>query len=99
MVWENAELTIKPGEEKAFEAAVAEALPVFRRAKGCQGMRLQRSVERPNVYRLLVEWATVEDHMVHFRNSPDFQEWRRLAGPFFAKTPEVEHTELVLLGF
>jgi heme-degrading monooxygenase HmoA len=96
MVWEIAELTIKPGQEASFEAAVARAKPLFERARGCSAMQVQRSIERPNVYRLIVEWATVEDHMVHFRGSPDFQEWRSLVGAYFESPPAVEHTERVL---
>ena len=99
MVFEFADIEIKPGEEAAFEAAVAKAVPLFQRAKGCSGMELQRSVEKPSKYRLVVKWASVEDHTVHFRGSADFQEWRRLVGPHFASAPVVEHTQTVLTGF
>jgi heme-degrading monooxygenase HmoA len=99
MIFEIAEIQIKPGEEEAFEAGVAKALPLFSRAKGCKGMELQRSVETPSKYRLVVKWETVDDHMVHFRGSEDFQEWRRLVGPHFGAAPVVEHTHTVLLGF
>jgi heme-degrading monooxygenase HmoA len=99
MIFEFADIEVKPGEEAAFEAAVSKAVPLFQRAKGCSGMELQRSVEKPSKYRLVVKWATVEDHMVHFRNSEDFQEWRRLVGPYFAAAPNVEHTHTVLVGF
>ena len=67
MIFEIAEIEVKPNEEEAFEAAVAKATPLFRRAKGCHGMELQRSIEKPSRYRLVVKWETVEDHMVHFR--------------------------------
>jgi hypothetical protein len=33
--------------------------------------------------------------MVTFRESDDFQEWRRLVGPFFKTAPVVTHTEVV----
>lgn len=96
MVWEVAELTIKPGWETAFEAAAAKAKPLFEKAEGCSGMQIQRSVEWPNRYLLVVEWATVEHHTVKFRNSPDFQEWRRLVGDHFAAPPAVQHTQKVV---
>ena len=99
MVFEIAEIEIKPGEESAFEAAVAKAAPLFQRAKGCFSMQIQRTVERPSVYRLVVGWDTIEDHTVHFRESEDFQEWRRLAGPHFAKPPRVEHTTIAFKAF
>jgi heme-degrading monooxygenase HmoA len=53
MVLEIAQIDVKPGMEAEFEAGVAKAAPLFRRAKGCTAMVLQRSVERPSRYRLL----------------------------------------------
>jgi len=91
MVTEVALIAIRPGEGPAFEAAVAQAAPVFRAARGCLGMSLERTVEQPELYRLVVRWATLEDHTVHFRGSEGFQQWRALAGPYFASAPEVRH--------
>lgn len=99
MVLEIAQIDVKPGSEAEFEAAVGRAVPVFRRAKGCHGMELQRCVEKPGRYRLFVQWATLENHTVDFRGSADFQEWRKLVGDFFASPPEVEHWELAAKGF
>lgn len=99
MVWEIAEIDVKPGEEAAFEAAAAQAVPLFQRSHGCRGMQIQRSIEIPSRYRLVVEWDHIDDHLVGFRNAPEFQEWRRLVGPHFAEPPRVEHTEKLDLGF
>jgi heme-degrading monooxygenase HmoA len=99
MVLEIAQIDIKPGMESEFEEGVRRAAPLFRRAKGCRGMELQRSAEKPNRYRLFVKWDTVENHTVDFRGSPDFQEWRKLVGHCFALPPEVEHTRQAVLGF
>lgn len=99
MITEIAEIEVRPGEDANFEAAVAKAVPLFRRAKGCRGMELQRSIEKPSKYRLMVKWETLDDHVVHFRNSEDFQEWRRLVSPHFVAPPVVEHTHTVLTGF
>jgi len=99
MVTEIAQIEIKPGMEAEFEAGVAKVAPIFRRARGCEGMELHRSVEKPQRYRLLVKWATVENHTVDFRGSDDFQEWRKLVGHCFAAAPEVEHTRRTVMGF
>ena len=99
MIFEIAEIEVKAGEEAAFEAAVAKAVPLFQRSKGCHGLALQRTFEKPTKYRLVVTWETVEDHIVHFRASEEFQEWRKLVGPHFASPPAVEHTHTVLAGF
>jgi quinol monooxygenase YgiN len=98
MFLEIAQIDIKPGLEAEFEARVAEATVLFRRAAGCHGMQLRRSVERPNRYRFLVQWENVDDHLVRFRGSADFQELRRLVGHCIEGAPEVEHTREVV-GF
>ncbi|HWK96571.1 MAG TPA: antibiotic biosynthesis monooxygenase family protein [Pseudolabrys sp.] len=99
MVTEIAQIDVKPGMESEFEAGVTKAAPLFKRAKGCTAMRLERSIENPQRYRLFVAWNTVENHTVDFRGSPDFQEWRALVGHCFAAPPAVEHTQEVVKGF
>jgi len=99
MILEIAQIDVKPGMETAFESGVKNAAPIFQRAKGCRGMALQRSIEKPQRYRLFVQWDTLEHHTVDFRNSPDFQEWRKLVGHCFASPPEVEHVSEAVRGF
>ena len=99
MITEMAELLIKTGNDQQFEAALAGAVPLFKRARGCRSMRVERGIENPDAYLLVVEWETLEDHEVHFRQSADFQEWRRLVGAYFAAPPKVVHTRTALTGF
>jgi heme-degrading monooxygenase HmoA len=99
MVLEIAQIEVRPGLEAEFEAGVAKAAAVFQRAKGCIGMELHRSVERPTRYRLFVRWETLKDHTIRFRGSVDFQEWRGFVGHCFAQPPEVEHTVAAVRGF
>lgn len=99
MIRENAILEVAPGTETEFEAAVAMAASLFRNSKGCHSMALERSIEHPNRYFLRVEWETIEDHMVGFRDSPAFSEWRSLVSPFFAGPPNVEHSNEVARYF
>jgi heme-degrading monooxygenase HmoA len=95
MVLEVARINVKAGMAKEFEAGVGKAAAIFARAKGCHGMELQRSIEHPNSYLLLVKWQTVESHTVDFRGSEDFKAWRQLVGHCFDAPPAVEHTQLV----
>ena len=99
MFLEIAQIDVKAGMESEFEAGVHKAAPLFQRAKGCGGMALHRSVERPAHYRLVVKWETVENHTVDFRGSADFAEWRKLVGHCFASPPQVEHVHEVVKGF
>lgn len=99
MILEIAQIDVKPGMEAEFEAGVANAAPLFKRAKGCISMELQRSIEKPSRYRLFVQWQTLENHTVDFRGSEDFQEWRKLVSHCFEHPPEVEHTQHAVKGF
>jgi heme-degrading monooxygenase HmoA len=99
MVLEIAQIDVKPGLEAEFEAAVEKATPIFRQAKGCRSMDLQRSIERPNRYRVMLEWETLEDSTVSFQKSIGLQEWRKLVGHCFENPPMVEHMREVLKGF
>jgi len=96
MIYEMARIDVIKGKEAAFEEAVEQALPLFHRAKGCKSVALHRTVEHPSHYVLLVQWENLDDHMVLFRYSADFQTWRGLAGPFFEKPPVVTHTEIAV---
>ena len=99
MILEIAQIDIKPGMEAEFEANVARAAEIFMRAKGCRAMELQRSIEKPSRYRLMIKWETLENHIVDFRQSEDFKAWRGLVGHCFESPPYVEHTQLCVKGF
>ncbi|QDG93893.1 antibiotic biosynthesis monooxygenase (plasmid) [Rhizobium sp. NIBRBAC000502774] len=96
MIHEVASILIKPGMREQFEQSFALAVPLFKRAKGCKSIRLERSVEDPLRYLLVIGWETLEDHIVGFRNSDDYQHWRELVGGLFAAPPSVDHTEIVI---
>ena len=99
MINEFADITVKEGSQADFETAVEQAVPLFRRASGCLSMRLERSIEFPLRYLIVVGWATLEDHTVGFRASPDYQTWRNLVGGYFVGAPVVQHTEAAVSGF
>jgi quinol monooxygenase YgiN len=96
MIHEVAILTIDPAKADAFEAAVAQAKPYFEAAEGMKSFGLRRSIETPGRYHLVIEWTSVEVHMVDFRESENFQRWRELAGPFFTGPVEMEHVLTVI---
>ena len=96
MVTEIARIEIDPARAAEFEAAVAQAEPYFRADKGCTGFALERVVETPGTYHLIVGWTSVEAHLEGFRGSPAFQVWRALSSPFFLEPPHVVHMERVI---
>ena len=95
MILEVADIRIQPGRQAEFDVAIAHGVStVIARAKGFVRARVQRSVETPERYLLMIEWATLENHTVDFRESAAFAEWRAIVGPFFAQAPTVEHFTL-----
>ena len=96
MILEHASIPVQPDSHEEFEAALARAREVIAASAGFGSLRLLRGVESPDQYLLLVEWATLEDHTVGFRESPAFAEWRSHIGPFFASPPVVEHFDPVV---
>jgi len=67
---------------------------VISNAQGFLRYQLQRGIESPERYLLLIEWATLADQTVHFRGGPLFAQWRAIVGAFFASPPRVEHFAL-----
>jgi len=97
MITEIAQIEIKPGTERDYEAAVAK-VAALRPIKGFHGYELHRSIEKPQRYRVIAKWDTVEAQNV-FCGSEGFAEWRALVLPYYAAPPEVEHTETVISAF
>ena len=96
MILEHAVMEVKPGQEIAFEAAFAEAEGIISSVPGFVSLRLERCVEAPSRYLLLVEWERIEDHTDGFRGSPEYQHWRRLLHHFYDPFPVVEHFATVV---
>jgi heme-degrading monooxygenase HmoA len=92
VILEIADIRIHPGQNAAFEEAVAHGLStVISKAKGFQGGKIHKGIESPERYLLQIVWDTLEDHTVGFRGGPLFVQWRAIVGPFFAGPPSVEH--------
>ena len=94
MVLEVAILDVKPSHSHEFEAAFIQAQTIISSMKGYISHQLQKCVEKPDRYILLVNWQTLEDHTLGFRGSAAYQEWRRLLHRFYDPFPEVEHYEV-----
>jgi heme-degrading monooxygenase HmoA len=95
MVLEHVVLPVIPGREEEFERVFADASAIIGSATGFRSLRLGRCLETPGRYVLLVEWDSLDDHMVGFRGSPDYERWRALLHHFYDPFPTVEHYETI----
>lgn len=97
MILEVAPLHIRPGQTAEFEAAFSKAQTIIASMPGYLSHELQRCIERDNEYLLLVRWQTLKDHEVGFRQSNQYQEWRRLLHHFYESFLIVLHYESVVV--
>jgi heme-degrading monooxygenase HmoA len=80
----------------AFEEAFRQASSIISAMPGYISHQLQRCIEAPDWFLLLVNWETPEAHTVGFRGSPEYQDWKRMLHHFYDPFPTVEHYESVL---
>ena len=95
MVLEVAILNVIEGKEKQFEADFAIAGQYISSIKGYIKHSLSKCMEQPNKYILLVEWETLEDHTIGFRQSAPYLEWKKLLHHYYDPFPVVQHYEAV----
>lgn len=96
MILEHCDIEIDPTKGAEFEQAILRGVnTVIAKAQGFQGFKVNRSIESPARYLLLIYWDTLENHTVDFRGSAAFADWRAVVGSFFTKPPFVEHMTLV----
>ena len=91
MILELAILNVRTGREAEFERAFGEAQGIISAARGYLSHELQRCMEKPGQYVLLVRWQTLEDHTQGFRGSPGYSEWKKRLHHFYDPFPTVEH--------
>lgn len=95
MILEVAILNVRSGIEREFEAAFAQASPIIASMPGHLSHQLQRCIETPSQYVLLVQWTSLEAHTVGFRGSNEYQRWKQLLHHFYNPFPSVQHYELI----
>ena len=96
MIKEFAQVEVLPGKDGEFVAAVNLAVAkVLSTARGFIAFEIYKSFERENFYMFEIQWATLVDHTIGFRESDLFPKWRAIIGPFFASPPQVEHWGIV----
>lgn len=96
MILELAILNVRAGEGDAFEHAFSQAENIISSMPGYVSHQLQRCLESQDKYLLLVQWQRLEDHTIGFRQSREYQDWKKLLHHFYDPFPTVEHYEPVV---
>jgi heme-degrading monooxygenase HmoA len=95
MILEVAILDIKSEQSREFENAFSQAQEIISSMPGYVAHELHRCIEVKNRYILLVRWEKLQDHTVGFRQSTQYQDWRKLLHHFYDPFPSVEHYEAI----
>ncbi|MBJ8081465.1 antibiotic biosynthesis monooxygenase [Bacillus wiedmannii] len=98
MILEAVMLQVKDGMETEYESVFKQASSIISSMQGYINHELQRCMEKKGKYLLLVQWETLEDHTIGFRQSKQYQEWKTLLHHFYDPFPTVEHFERVELS-
>ena len=96
MILEIADITIQAGKNAEFDEAFERGVrQVISSAIGFRSFKIQKGIENPQRYLLMIEWETLENHTVDFRTSPAYTKWREIVSPYFAGPPVVGHFNLL----
>ena len=95
MINELAIFTAAPGKEEELGAGILKGIDVIRQHPECLAVRVERCIEQPGQYALMVSWASLEAHTQDFRGGPLFPQWRAHINGLFAGQPVVFHYQTV----
>jgi len=95
MILEAVFLFVKPDLSNQFEKDFVKASQYIASIQGYLGHRLEKCLELEHKYLLLVDWNSLEDHTVGFRNSEAYLEWKQILHHYYEPFPVVEHFENV----
>jgi heme-degrading monooxygenase HmoA len=96
VITEHALLEVVAGRETEFVAAMERAKALIAETPGFVSLRVERCLERPKCFLLLVAWERLEDHTEGFRGSSVYEQWREALHHFYDPFPVVEHFETVV---
>jgi len=91
LILELAILTVKKDLTQSFERDFKIAEKIISSMKGFVNLELKKCIEVQNQYLLLVHWQSIEDHEIGFRQSNEYQEWKKLLHHYYDPFPTVQH--------
>ena len=96
MIVEVAILEVIKGKEQQFESDFKLAGKYISSIKGYNGHSLKKCIEQENKYILLVNWHTIDDHQIGFRESEQYLAWKKLLHHYYNPFPLVEHYTTII---
>jgi heme-degrading monooxygenase HmoA len=90
MLLQQVELTVRDGQEAAFEAALCEVRQRVFMSCGFRGFTAAQGVERPSGYLVQVRWESAEE-LADFAETGRFERCWAPVEPFLTGPPRVDH--------
>lgn len=91
MIYEVAQLSVHKERAETFMQAFSEVAPLLVRAQGYRGHVLGQEIENPNLFHLLVEWRSLEDHTPNFEATEDHRKFMMGLQDYLSEEPTVVH--------
>ncbi len=91
MILEVAILNVIQGKEKQFEKDFETVGQYICSINGYIRHSLRKCIEQENKYILLVDWEKLDDHIIGFRQSEQYLEWKKMLHKYYDPFPIVEH--------
>lgn len=91
MIREVAVLHIKLGTSNDFESAFRHASPLLTSSRGYISHELHKCVEAADRYLLIVQWHSLKEHAVGFRNTVQYEQLNALLHEYYEMDPIVNH--------
>jgi heme-degrading monooxygenase HmoA len=81
-----------------FIESFQQAGAIINKVKGYISHSLQQCLEEDHRFLLTVKWETLEDHVIGFRKSAEYENWKALLHHFYHPFPVVEHFTSIMAG-
>jgi quinol monooxygenase YgiN len=91
MVTETAIFQALSGKEDELGQAILQGIGVIRQHPECISARVERCIEQPGQYMLVVIWTSLEAHTQNFQGGPLYPQWRSHIIGLFVESPVVYH--------
>jgi heme-degrading monooxygenase HmoA len=91
MILEMSRVKILPGKEAEFEKVFYKACEIISTVKGYKGGVLEKSIDKPGLYYMMMSWETLDNHLVDFPASEEAARAMPLVLPLFDGMPKADH--------
>jgi len=95
MILEMSRVLIVSGKEEEFERVYYEAADIISTVKGYCGAYLEKSIDQPGVYYMMVWWRSLDNHLIDFPASPEAARAMPLVLPLFDGMPKADHVKRI----